>query len=164
MRAEGFVRSYYEALRRGEPLSPYFRESGTTVKFGISESLFGYDDVSAALTEQTRTTEEWTVESERLVVDEPVDGVATFGDEVALGWTDRERDERRSFDTRWSGTIVARSSDDPGIRDADSVGEDSDEEESGRRGAKSTSGPDAETHVTPPWAFATMHVSAAHEL
>lgn len=146
MRAAGFVRTYYDALRRGDPLSSYFLESDSTVKFGVGESLFGYDDVSTALREQTRTTDEWVVESDHLVVDERANGaVATFADEVRLEWTDGERDEHRAFDTRWSGTAVRR--------EAGGVDPDS-----------SAAGADAETHATPPWAFATMHVSAAREL
>ncbi|SIR97450.1 nuclear transport factor 2 family protein [Natronorubrum thiooxidans] len=104
-RAETAVRDYYDALRSGEPLSPYFLEEESTVKFGISESLYGFEAVSEALREQTETTAEWAVESHHLVVTER-DGVATFVDEVTMAWTDTEDDERRRFETRWSGALV----------------------------------------------------------
>lgn len=130
MNAEDAIRDYYEALRRGEPLYPYFLEAPTTVKFGVSEALFGGDEVAAALREQTETTDSWSVESRRLTVDER-DDHAWFADEVALAWTDRESGERRRFDTRWSGTLERR----------DRGSESDDERE------------DLE------WAFASMHVS-----
>ena len=103
--ADAVVRDYYDALRSGEPLSPYFLEDDSTVKFGISESLYGFDAVSEALREQTATTEDWTLESDHLVVTER-NGSATFADEVTMAWTDTERDDRRRFETRWSGTLV----------------------------------------------------------
>ncbi|QFU81313.1 nuclear transport factor 2 family protein [Natronorubrum aibiense] len=132
-RAETVVRDYYEALRAGEPLSPYFLEDESTVKFGISESLFGFEAVSEALQEQTETTSGWSVESHHLVVTER-DGVATVADEVTMAWTDTRDGERRCFETRWSGTLVR-------------VPEESTAADDGRE-----------------WLFATMHVSAAHEL
>ena len=104
MHAEDVIREYYEALRRGEPLYPYFHEDETTVKFGVSEALYGYDDVVDGLLEQTRTTDDWTVESADLVVDEH-EGYAVFADEVRLEWTDLEAETRREFETRWSGTV-----------------------------------------------------------
>ncbi|WP_254768974.1 nuclear transport factor 2 family protein [Salinilacihabitans rarus] len=103
--AEEAVRAYYDALRRGEPLAPFFRDDEATVKVGVSESLFGGDDVAAGLREQDRTTEEWSVESDRLTVGRRGD-CAWFADEVALAWTDRETGQRWRFDTRWSGTLL----------------------------------------------------------
>ncbi|MFP8951918.1 nuclear transport factor 2 family protein [Natrialbaceae archaeon A-arb3/5] len=129
-----FVRAYYEALRRGEALEPFFLDAETTVKFGISEALFGYEAVADALREQTATTTDWTVESDHLVVDER-DGVATVADEVTMAWTDTESGESREFDSRWSGTLHRTD------RDADDSGDDDHD-----------------------WAFATMHVSAPAEL
>ncbi|WP_440770309.1 nuclear transport factor 2 family protein [Natronorubrum sp. DTA28] len=102
---ESVVRDYYDALRNGDPLEPYFLADESTVKFGISEALFGYDEVSEALQEQTETTAEWTVESRSLTVTDR-DGGATFADEVTMAWTDAENGERRRFETRWSGTLV----------------------------------------------------------
>lgn len=107
MSATDTVRDYYEAVRRGEPLPPYFAEDDATTKFGISESLFGYESVAAALREQTRTTDAWTVESRRLTVTER-DRHAWFADDVILAWTDVESGDRREFETRWSGTLERR--------------------------------------------------------
>ncbi|QCC59676.1 DUF3225 domain-containing protein [Natrinema thermotolerans] len=102
---EAVVRDYYDALRNGDPLEPYFLADESTVKFGISESLFGGGAVAAALGEQTETTADWTIESRRLVVDRR-EAVATFADEVTMAWTDTEGGDRRRFDSRWSGTLV----------------------------------------------------------
>ncbi|WP_254761599.1 hypothetical protein [Natrinema marinum] len=132
--AESVVRDYYDALRDGDPLVPYFRDDDPTVKFGISESLFGGREVAAALEAQTETTTDWSIESRRLVVDER-DGFATFADEVAMAWMDTESGERRRFDSRWSGTLIERAAAD---------------------GAAAADGPR--------WQFAVMHVSAPHEL
>ncbi|ADB61789.1 hypothetical protein Htur_2920 [Haloterrigena turkmenica DSM 5511] len=137
--AEAAVRDYYDALRSGEPLEPYFLEDESTVKFGISEALFGFESVREALREQTATTADWTVESDHLVVSER-DAFATFADEVTMTWTDTETGANRRFETRWSGTLV---------RD-----ERSDRDERGDDG----------TEAKPPWRFATMHVSTADEL
>ncbi|WP_226480199.1 nuclear transport factor 2 family protein [Natrinema amylolyticum] len=109
--AEAAVRDYYDALRDGDPLTPFFSDAESTVKFGISESLFGGSEVAAALEEQTETTDEWVVESGNLVVTDR-DGVATFADEVTMAWTDVTTGERYRFDSRWSGTLVERTSDD----------------------------------------------------
>lgn len=110
MSVEETVRDYYEALRRGEPLTPYFAESSALVKFGVSETLAGYDAVAAGLREQTRTTGDWRVESTALAVTER-DRHAWFSDEVALAWTDGTAGERFDFDTRWSGTLERRDDD-----------------------------------------------------
>lgn len=109
--AEAVVRDYYDTLREGDPLAPYFRDDESTVKFGISESLFGGDEVVRALEEQTETTADWSIESRNLVVDER-DAFATFADRVAMAWTDTESGERCRFDSRWSGTLVRASDDD----------------------------------------------------
>ena len=102
--AEETVRSYYEALRKGEPLPPYFTDDEETFKFGITERLFGYDEVEEALREQTSTTEEWTVESKDLRVTER-DGHAFFADLVRMAWKDTEKGQTYDFETRWSGTL-----------------------------------------------------------
>ncbi|WP_327052340.1 AtzH-like domain-containing protein [Halomicrococcus gelatinilyticus] len=104
MGAEDTVIDYYESLRRAEPLHPYFAERDDVVKFGISERLAGYDAIADGLREQTRTTEDWTVESTALRVVERGD-VARFSDDVAMAWTDLASGERRAFETRWSGTL-----------------------------------------------------------
>ena len=97
------VEEYYEALRRGEPLAPYFAEREDVVKFGVSERLAGGSAVAEGLREQTRTTEDWRVESRQLAVHDR-ESVAWFTDDVALAWTDADG-ERQSFDTRWSGVL-----------------------------------------------------------
>ena len=83
MDAEATVRDYYEALRRGEPLPPYFLERADVVKVGVGERLVGSDAVAEGLREQSRTTESWTVDSRDLRVRE-TDDVAWFTDRVAL--------------------------------------------------------------------------------
>ncbi|QCS41712.1 nuclear transport factor 2 family protein [Natrinema versiforme] len=108
--AETVVRNYYDALRNGDPLAPYFLADESTVKFGISESLFGGQEVSAALEEQTETTDDWTIESRNLVVEER-DAFATVADEVDMAWTDTETGEQYRFDSRWSATLVRQSDD-----------------------------------------------------
>jgi hypothetical protein len=112
--AAATVRSYYDALRDGDPLYPYFHESPTTVKFGVGERLTGYEAVAAGLRNQTETTTDWTVESARLVV-EARDCHAWFSDDVFMTWTDTERGVDHAFDTRWSGTLerVAAGTDAP---------------------------------------------------
>lgn len=107
MNATETVREYYEALRRGEPLYPYFAERPDVVKFGVGERLVGYDAVAEGLREQTRTTDDWTVESNDLRVTER-DGYAYFSDSVFLSWTDREADHEYAVSTRWSGTMERR--------------------------------------------------------
>jgi hypothetical protein len=104
MNAASTVREYYESLRRGEPLYTYFAERPDVVKFGVGERLVGYDAVAEGLREQTRTTEDWTVDSQALRVTER-DGYAYFSDVVALSWTDREEDAEYDLPTRWSGTL-----------------------------------------------------------
>ncbi|WP_254534959.1 nuclear transport factor 2 family protein [Halomarina litorea] len=105
MDIEDTVRAYYDTLRRGGSLPPFFLESPDVVKYGLSERLAGYDAVVEGLREQTRTTEGWTVESRNLVVGER-DDHGWFSDQVSLAWTDLDRNVRFEFDTRWSGTLV----------------------------------------------------------
>ncbi len=106
MSAETTVREYYEAVRNGDPLGPYFADHLATVKFGISEQLRGSEEITEALAEQTRTTEEWRIESTDLSVTERGD-CAWFADLVDMAWTDTGTGERFSFDSRWSGMIDA---------------------------------------------------------
>jgi hypothetical protein len=107
MDAEDRIRDYYEALRAGEPLSPFFAGDRTVVKFGITERLTGYEEISAGLREQTETTADWSVESRALRVVEREDH-AWFSDDVAMSWYDVESDRERAFDSRWSGTLERR--------------------------------------------------------
>lgn len=104
MTAEETVLDYYEALRRGEPLYPYFAERPETWKAAITAEYEGYDAVAEALREQTRVTENWTVESQGPSVVER-DDVARFSDAVRLAWTRTEDRERVEYDTRWSGVL-----------------------------------------------------------
>lgn len=102
--AEETIRAYYDRLRENEPLADCFREGGDVVKFGITEALFGSEEVRAALEDQRETTDDWSVESHGLRVKEG-EGVARFSDEVFMAWTDRESGKRRSYDSRWSGVL-----------------------------------------------------------
>lgn len=101
MSAEATIEAYYDALRAGEPLHPFFA-ADALVKFGIGERLVGYDDIAEGLREQTRTTEEWTVESHDLRVAEYGD-FAWFADDVRMAWTGES--ERHDHRTRWSGAL-----------------------------------------------------------
>ncbi|WP_159901108.1 DUF3225 domain-containing protein [Salinirussus salinus] len=109
---EELVREYYGALRAGDPLYPYFRESPATVKYGLSETLRGYEAVAAGLREQTRTTAGWTVDSRNLTAGtrDGTEGQSApcgwFADDVFMSWTDTDRQVRYEFETRWSGTVV----------------------------------------------------------
>jgi hypothetical protein len=102
--AEAFVESYYDALRTGEPLAPFFAADPETVKFGVSETLRGGESVAGGLRDQTARTTDWQVESHDLVVGER-EGWAYFTDEVFMAWTDTEKRVRYEFETRWSGTM-----------------------------------------------------------
>lgn len=108
MDARDTVDAYYDALRAGDALGPFFapprREDDAPVKFGISERLVGVEAIRAGLREQTHTTSDWTVESRALRVTER-DAHAWLSDRVSIGWTADSTGERRSFDTRWSGTM-----------------------------------------------------------
>lgn len=105
MSVEATVRDYYEALRRGEPLYPYFSDRPDAVKVGVSERLVGYDGIAEGLREQSRTTDDWTVESADLVAGERGD-CGWFGDRVRMRWTDLGADRTREFDARWTGTLL----------------------------------------------------------
>lgn len=109
MNAEATVRAYYEALRAGEPLGPFFAAGEDLVKFGITERLTGSENVVEGLREQTRTTTDWTVESTALRVTDR-DCHAWFSDDVFMAWTDTDTEERarHEFETRWSGTLERR--------------------------------------------------------
>jgi len=102
--ARSRIEAYYDALRDGDPLYPYFAPDTGIVKCAISERLVGYEAIETALREQSRTTADWTVESADLRVTER-DRHAWFADAVSLAWTDTESDERNAFETRWSGTL-----------------------------------------------------------
>lgn len=102
--ADGFVRAYYEALRAGEPLGPFFAAESDAIKFGISERLDGHAAIVEGLAEQTETTSDWTVRSHDRTVTER-ERHAWYHDDVHLAWTDTESGDRRAFDTRWSGTL-----------------------------------------------------------
>jgi len=102
--AAATVRAYYDALSDGEPLGPFFLDEATTVKFGVGERLTGGDEVKRGLRDQTRTTTDWTVDSERLLV-ESRECHGWFSDDVFIAWTDTESETRHEFDTRWSGPM-----------------------------------------------------------
>ncbi|EMA34249.1 nuclear transport factor 2 family protein [Haloarcula japonica] len=108
MNASATIEAYYEALRAGEPLGPFFAPDTdrSVVKFGISEQLVGTDAVRAGLRAQTETTMDWTVDSRALRVTER-EGYAWFSDDVVLCWTDTEGTVRHEYGTRWSGTLEA---------------------------------------------------------
>ncbi|MES3518315.1 MAG: nuclear transport factor 2 family protein [Natronomonas sp.] len=110
MDAEATIESYYDAVRTGRPLSPYFLCEPTTVKFGIGERLTGYEAIETGLRTQTEITEGWVIESSRLAVVER-DSYAYFSDDVFMAWTDTESNIRYEFDTRWSGTLELRPDD-----------------------------------------------------
>ncbi len=109
MDAHTTITEYYEALRSGDPLGPYFAEERADddafVKYGISERLVGSDQIRAGLQDQTKTTTEWDVTSHALRVCER-DRHAWFSDEVSMAWTDTESGGRHEFETRWSGTLA----------------------------------------------------------
>ncbi|MFQ3320273.1 MAG: hypothetical protein ACI8UR_002261 [Natronomonas sp.] len=107
MDAEATVRAYYDALRTGDPLYPFFAREDSAVKFGIGERLTGYDEIREGLRAQTKTTDGWRVESDRLLVTER-DEHAWFSDDVFMAWNSHERGIRYEFDTRWSGTLERR--------------------------------------------------------
>ena len=104
--ATEMITAYYEALEASEPLSPFFAESLSTVKVGLSEQLVGYPEVADALAEQTATTTDWRVENPDPSVTAR-EGFAWFHDRVTLAWTDTTLDTDYEFDTRWTGTLEA---------------------------------------------------------
>ena len=105
--AEATVRAYYDALRAGDPLYPFFAREESTVKFGIGERLTGFEEIREGLTEQTETTDGWVLDSGRLVVTERGDH-AWFSDDAFMAWTDHDRGIRYEFESRWSGTMERR--------------------------------------------------------
>jgi hypothetical protein len=111
MNARERIEAYYDALRGGEPLGPYFAAADDgddePVKFGISERLVGAEAIRAGLRRQTETTTDWAVTSRALRVTER-DRHAWFSDDVSMAWTDAETGERRAFETRWSGALERR--------------------------------------------------------
>jgi hypothetical protein len=136
MSAEDRVRDYYEALRSGDPLAPFFATDETVLKVGISERLVGHHEVAAGLRDQTATTTGWTVDSRDLRVTER-EGYAWFADSVWLAWTDTDLNVRYEFETRWSGTLDRRQ------RDSATETDETDDEV---------------------WQFVGMHVSTARDL
>jgi len=104
--ATEMITAYYEALEASEPLSPFFAESLSTVKVGLSEQLVGYPEVADALAEQTATTADWRVENPEPSVTTREE-FAWFHDQVTLAWTDTTLDTDYEFDTRWTGTLEA---------------------------------------------------------
>nr|WP_233565516.1 nuclear transport factor 2 family protein [Halorubrum sp. Atlit-26R] len=87
MNARETVRSYYDALRAGDPLAPYVPDErdgdDTYVTFGVSERLVGSDRIREGLRTQTETTTDWRVTSRDLRVTER-DDHAWFSDAVAM--------------------------------------------------------------------------------
>lgn len=134
------IRAYYEALRSGDPLAPYFLADSSAVKFGITERLIGFEEIAEGLRTQTETTTDWQVESSRLTVGERPD-YAWFGDEVSMAWTDVTADERHAYETRWSGTL-------------ERVGDSRSDDSSLDAGNEEDEGPSGEQ-----WRFVSMHVS-----
>ena len=108
------IRRYYATLRAGEPIHPFFVDDGPVVKVGIGERIVGADAVASGLRQQTETTHDWIVESRDLHVGtgdpcgEGTDGMAWFGDDVFVAWTDTERGVRFEFETRWTGALIRR--------------------------------------------------------
>ena len=110
MHARERIESYYDALRAGEPLGPYFAAADAgdeLVKFGISERLVGAEAIRTGLRRQTEATTDWAVTSRALRVTER-DRHAWFSDDVSMAWTDAATGDRRTFETRWSGTLERR--------------------------------------------------------
>ena len=102
--AAELITAYYEALEASEPLSPFFAESLSTVKIGLSEQLVGYPEVADTLAEQTATTTDWRVENADPSVTAREE-FAWFHDQLTLAWTDTTLDTDYEFDTRWTGTL-----------------------------------------------------------
>lgn len=105
MDVERFVETYYDALRDGEPLAPFFADRADVVKVGISERLVGADSVANGLASQTARTTAWAIESRDLQATTD-DDHGWFADDVLVAWTDTERSVRYEFDSRWSGTVA----------------------------------------------------------
>jgi len=117
MDPEATVRAYYDALRAGEPLGRFFAARDDVVKFGVGERLQG-TGVVAGLREQTAATDDWRVDSRRLLVgrladlpgvddaDDPARDAAGCSDGVFVAWRDEAGGDEYAYDTRWSGTLV----------------------------------------------------------
>lgn len=112
MTARATVREYYEALRHGEPLDPFFAAGSDVVKIGIGERLVGGDAVAEGLRDQTRATTDWRVESHDLRTTAR-DDCAAVADVVDLAWTDVAAERRFDFHTRWSGTLFRDGEEEP---------------------------------------------------
>ena len=155
------VEEYYDALRRGGPLAPYFAEREDVVKFGVGERLAGGEAVAEGLREQTRTTEDWRVESRDLRV-AGRESVEWFTDDVGLSWTDAGGD-RRSFDTRWSGVLELGA--DAGADEAGDNNASADNEIAGNEvaGADNAGDDNVDDDTGRRWRFVQMHVSAPHD-
>jgi hypothetical protein len=155
MDAEATIHAYYDALRRGEPLEPYFADDPEVVKFGITERLVGHESIAAGLREQTRTTTDWTVESRRLTATER-DRHAWFADDVRMAWTDTETGARYDYGTRWSGALERRS----GCGDGDRNDRDDRHEQ---RASDRGRGGEGDSDDADDWRFVGMHVSVAED-
>jgi len=105
--ADETVTAYYDALRNGETLASFFAEAPDIIKVGLSERLVGYADVADGLSEQTASTDDWSIESHDLSVTVDED-VAWFSDQVSMAWTDIQMDTDYSFETRWTGLLKQR--------------------------------------------------------
>ncbi|MFB6119508.1 MAG: nuclear transport factor 2 family protein [Halobacteriaceae archaeon] len=102
------VEAYYDALRGGDPLVPFFADREDVVKVGVRERLVGRDAVVRGLRSQTRATADWTVDSTDLSVARVGPDAARFSDAVGLAWTNEETGQRRRFETRWDGVLERR--------------------------------------------------------
>lgn len=109
MTVEQTLESYYDSLRDGAPLEPYFSREIHPVKFGISEELDGYEDIAKGLRAQTRTTTDWEITSHNLQTDSK-EGIGWFSDLVAMQWRNIEEDRMIRWNTRWSGTLLEEDS------------------------------------------------------
>jgi hypothetical protein len=111
MDAAETIRAYYDTLRDGDPLGPFFAaetdDDDGYVKFGIGERLLGSEAIVDGLAAQTERTTDWAVDSRDLRVTER-STQAWFSDDVSMAWMDTEAQVRYEFDTRWSGTLERR--------------------------------------------------------
>ncbi|MGM0604932.1 MAG: nuclear transport factor 2 family protein [Halobacteriota archaeon] len=107
MTATSTIEAYYDALRCGEPLTPFFLEAPSTVHIDVGETLVGYANVADTLATQTDRTSEWTLDTAGPSVTER-DSFAWFHDEVTLGWVDERTHTDHQYETRWTGTLEYR--------------------------------------------------------
>jgi hypothetical protein len=156
MSAADRVRTYYDALRSGEPLAPFFAPVDGAVKVGISERLVGGETVAEGLRDQSEHTTDWSVDSRDLRVTER-ESHAWFGDRVSLAWTDTDRRIRYEFDTRWSGTLEPREASESSTGGGDRIDGGSATTDDGSDGAAADGSGDR-------WQFVAMHVSTARDL